>query len=100
VDASAIVIGTPTVLNGPHPVALTATVIAEKLKPRAKLAAVFGSYGWGRGGVKTISDSLQASGFEIIETLEVRGPPKKQDQEKATALGKHVAQRIKETTKT
>jgi flavorubredoxin len=99
VDASAIVIGTPTVLNGPHPVALTATVIAEKLKPRTKLAAVFGSYGWGRGGVKTISDSLQAAGFEIIETLEVRGPPKKEDQEKAAALGKHVAQRIKETAK-
>jgi flavorubredoxin len=47
-----------------------------------------------------ITESLQQSGFEIIETLEVRGPPKKQDQEKATALGKHVAQKIKETTKT
>jgi flavorubredoxin len=100
VDASAVVIGTPTVLNGPHPVALTATVIAQVLKPRAKLAAVFGSYGWGRGGVKTIADSLKAAGFEIIETLEVRGPPKREDQEKATVLGKHVAQKIKEGTKT
>jgi flavorubredoxin len=99
VDASAIVVGTPTVLNGPHPVALTATVIAEKLKPRTKLAAVFGSYGWGRGGVKTIADSLKAVGFEIVETLEVRGPPKKEDQEKAAALGKHVAQKVKETAK-
>jgi len=100
VDASAIVIGTPTVLNGPHPVALTATIIAQVLKPRAKLVAVFGSYGWGKGGVKTIADSLKAAGFEIIETLEVRGPPKQTDQEKATALGKHIAQKIKENTKT
>jgi flavorubredoxin len=100
VDASAIVIGAPTVLNGPHPVALLATAIIQALKPRTKLAAVFGSYGWGRGAVRTITNSLQQAGFEIIETLEVRGPPKQEDQEKATTLGKHVAQKIKESTKT
>jgi flavorubredoxin len=100
VDASAIVVGTPTVLNGPHPVALTGTVIAQVLKPRAKLAAVFGSYGWGRGGVKTVAESLKGAGFEIIETIEVRGPPKQTDQEKAISLGKHIAQKIKENTKT
>jgi flavorubredoxin len=100
VDASAIVIGAPTVLNGVHPVALMATAIIQALKPRTKLAAVFGSYGWGRGAVRTITNSLQQLGFEIIETLDVRGPPKKEDQEKAAALGKHVAQKIKESTKT
>jgi flavorubredoxin len=98
VDASAIVIGAPTVLNGAHPVALTATLIIRALKPRAKLAAVFGSYGWGRGAVKMISESLQQAGFEITETLEVRGPPKKEDREKAISLGKHVAQKVKEST--
>jgi flavorubredoxin len=100
VDASAIVIGAPTVLNGAHPVALTATAVIRALKPRTKLAAVFGSYGWGKGAVKMITESLQQAGFEIIETLEVRGPPKQTDQEKAAALGKHVAQKIKESTKT
>jgi len=99
VDASAIVIGAPTVLNGAHPLAIMATEIIRALKPRAKLAAVFGSYGWGRGAVKMITERLQQSGFEIIEALEVRGPPKKEDLEKATTLGKHVAQRIKENSK-
>jgi len=99
VDASAIVIGAPTVLNGAHPLAIMATEIIRALKPRAKLAAVFGSYGWGRGAVKMITERLQQSGFEIIETQEVRGPPRKEDLEKAATLGKHVAQRIKESLK-
>jgi len=99
VDASAIVIGAPTVLNGAHPLAIMATEIIRALKPRTKLVAVFGSYGWGRGAVKMITDRLQQSGFEVIETLEVRGPPKEEDLEKASSLGKHVAQRIKQGAK-
>jgi len=99
VDASAIVIGAPTVLNGAHPQAIMATEIIRALKPRTKLAAVFGSYGWGRGAVKMITERLQQSGFEIIETLEVRGPPKKDAMQKAVDLGKHVAQRIREGAK-
>jgi flavorubredoxin len=95
VDANAIVIGAPTVLNGAHPLAIMATEIIRALKPRAKLAAIFGSYGWGRGAVKMITDRLQQSGFEIVETLEVRGPPRKEDIQKAAELGKHVAQRVK-----
>jgi len=99
VDASAIVMGAPTVLNGAHPLAIMMTEIIRAIKPRAKLVALFGSYGWGRGAVKMMTDRLQQSGFEIIETLEVRGPPKKEDLEKAVNLGKHVAQKIKESVK-
>jgi flavorubredoxin len=96
VDASAVVIGAPTVLNGPHPLALFATEIVRALKPRAKLAAVFGSYGWGGGAVKAITDRLQQSGFQILGTLDVHGPPTKEDLEKAANLGKQVASRVKE----
>jgi flavorubredoxin len=46
-----------------------------------------------------MTERLQQSGFEILETLEVRGPPKKEDLEKAANLGKHVAQRVKESLK-
>jgi len=98
VDASAIVIGAPTVLNGAHPLAIMMTEIIRAIKPRTKLVALFGSYGWGRGAVKMMTDRLQQSGFEIIDTLEVRGPPKKEDVEKAADLGKLVAQKIKQQT--
>lgn len=99
VDASAIVIGAPTVLNGPHPLALMMTEIIRAIKPRTKLVALFGSYGWGGGAVKTMTERLQQSGFEVFETLQVRGPPRKEDLEKAAKLGIHVAERIKEHTK-
>jgi len=99
VDASAIVLGAPTVLNGAHPLAILITEIIRAIKPRAKLVALFGSYGWGRGAVKMMSERLQQSGFEIMETLEVRGPPRKEDLEKAADLGNHVALRIKESLK-
>jgi flavorubredoxin len=99
VDTSAIVIGAPTVLNGPHPQSILITELMRAIKPRAKLVSVFGSYGWGGGSVKTLKDRFQQSGFEVLDTLDIRGPPKKEDLEKAVALGKHVAQRIKESQK-
>jgi flavorubredoxin len=99
VDTSAIVIGAPTVLNGPHPQAILITELIRAIKPRAKLVSVFGSYGWGGGSVKALKDRFLQSGFEVLETLDIRGPPKKEDLEKAVALGKHVAQRIKDSQK-
>lgn len=100
VDSSAIVLGAPTVLNGAHPLAILMTEIIRAIKPRARTVALFGSYGWGKGAIKMMTERLQQSGFEILESLEVRGPPRTEDLQKATDFGKHVAQRIKETIKT
>jgi len=99
VDASATVIGSPTFVNEAHPLVLRTAQIIRAYKPRGKIAGVFGSYGWGRGAVTQITDMLQKSGLEIVETLEVRGKPKKDDLEKAASFGRHVAQRIKESIK-
>ncbi len=98
VDASAIVIGSPTYLNGPHPLALLATEFVRGQKPRAKRVAVFGSYGWGGGAVSYIEDRLKQSGFQIIETLECRGPPREAELEKARNLGRLIAKNIKQET--
>lgn len=98
VDASAIIIGSPTYINGAHPIALTATEFIRGQKPRTKLVAIFGSYGWGGGAASQIEDRLKQSGFQIIETLECRGPPKEADLERARKLGKLIAQKIKQET--
>jgi len=99
IDASAIIVGSPTLVNGAHPLAVKAVQVLRAYRPRGKLVGVFGSYGWGRGAVTQIKEELQRSGFEIVETLEVRGKPKKEDLEKAVELGKNLAIRIKESTK-
>jgi len=96
VDASAILIGSPTYLNGAHPLAWIAAEFIRGQKPRTKLTAIFGSYGWGGGAVSQIEDRLKQSGFQIVETLECRGPPREADLERARELGKLIAQRIKQ----
>jgi len=98
VDASAVVIGTPTVLGGAHPLAVYATELIASFGVRGKIAAVFGSFGWGGGAARRIKARLEQGGFEVVDTLEIRGPPKPEYVEKAVALGKAVANKVKETT--
>ena len=64
VDAATIVIGTPTVLTGPHPNVAHAAFLANALRPKAKFASIIGSYGWGdeSGGANRRDDSQPESG--------------------------------------
>lgn len=97
VDASAIVLGTPTVLGGLHPLAAYALTLVKALRPRLKLAAYFGSYGWGGGAASQAKGLLEPAGFEIVDALEVKGAPGDRELESATELGRRVAQRVKES---
>ncbi len=98
VDASAVVIGTPTVLRGAHPLAAYATELIASFGIRGKTTAVFGSFGWAGGAVRQIRTRLEQADFQVIDTLEFRGPPKPEHVEKAIALGKLVADKVKEKT--
>jgi flavorubredoxin len=99
VDASAVVVGSPTLLGGVHPVVGLVVSLIKALRPRLKYAAIFGSYGWGGGAVDRIKTTLQSAGLEIMDVSSVRGKPKKEDFEKAENLGKLVAQKVKEIIK-
>jgi len=94
VDASVIVLGSPTVLGGLHPLAAYALTLVKALRPRTKVAAYFGSYGWS-GGAANQAKSLLQPGWELLGALEIKGKPTDKDLEAAAALGKTVAQRIK-----
>jgi flavorubredoxin len=95
VDTSAVVLGSPTVLGGLHPLAAYALVLVRALRPRVKLAAFFGSFGWGGGAARQAKEMLDPAGFEIIDALDIKGTPTDKDLEAAKELGKKVAQRIK-----
>ena len=96
VDASAIVLGSPTILGGLHPLAAHALTLVKFLRPRVKLAAYFGSYGWGGGAASQVKGLLEPAGFEIVDALEIKGPPGNKELENAVELGRKVAQRVKE----
>jgi flavorubredoxin len=95
VDASAILLGSPTVLGGPHPLAIYALTLVKALRPRVKIAGFFGSYGWGGGAAAQVKGLLEPLGFEIVEpVVEVKGPPTEKEMAAAAQLGHNVGRRI------
>ena len=97
VDASAIVVGSPTVLGGPHPLVAYILVLVRVLRPRAKLAAFFGSCGWGGGAASQVKGMLEPLKLEIVEALEIKGPPGEKELERAAELGRNLARRVKDS---
>ncbi len=79
VDAATIVIGTPTVLTGPHPVVAYAAILANALKPKAKFASVIGSYGWGGKAVEQLAAMIPNLKVEILKPVYCQGSPKEAD---------------------
>ena len=75
VDAATVVVGTPTVLFGPHPQVVHATYLANVLKPKVRFASVIGSYGWGGKAVETIVKMLDHVKVEVLEPVMIKGAP-------------------------
>jgi flavorubredoxin len=92
VDAATIVIGTPTVHVGPHPIVFSVTHLANALRPKLKYAAIIGSYGWGTKAVEQISGLIPNLKVEVLATVMCKGFPRMDD---LTALD-DLAEKIKE----
>jgi len=90
VDAASLVIATPTVLAGPHPLAVTACYLANALKPKCRYASVIGSYGWGGTTVNQVAGLLSTIKPEFIEPVMVKGYPKAADYEAVESLAKAI----------
>ncbi len=96
VDAATIVIGTPTVLTGPHPNVAYAAFLANALKPKTKFASIIGSYGWGTRAVEQLAAMLPNLKVEIIDPVIIKGYPREVDLESLdkladTIVAKHKA---------
>lgn len=79
VDAATIVVGSPTVLSGAHPVVAYAAILTNTLRPKTKFASIIGSYGWGGRMVEQLTGLLSNLKVEIIEPVIVKGCPKDDD---------------------
>ncbi|MEJ2648135.1 MAG: hypothetical protein P8016_06975, partial [Sedimentisphaerales bacterium] len=96
VDAATIVIGTPTVLAGPHPCAIYAAYLANILKPKTKVAAIIGSYGWGGKTVDLLKSNMSNLKAEILEPLIIKGLPKDSDFESLDKLADRILEKHRE----
>ena len=94
-EARAILIGTPTINNGMFPTVGGFLTYLTGLRPRDKIWASFGSYGWAGGGVRTVNEKLKSAGYEPAESLEVNFKPDEQDLVKCYALGQKIASMVK-----
>ena len=79
VDAATIVIGTPTILAGPHPYAAYAALLANALRPKTKFLSIIGSYGWGGKTVETLAGMIPNLKVEVIEPVLCKGAPSEKD---------------------
>jgi flavorubredoxin len=95
VDSRAIVLGTPTVLTGAHPLAVYAAYLVKALKPPAKYAVVLSSYGWGGGAVKHVQEVLGPTKMEIVGAIDINGPPTEDNIKQVVELAKTLANKIK-----
>ena len=96
VDAATMVIATPTVLTGPHPVALFATYLANELRPKVRFASVIGSYSWGGRMLETITGMLGNLKVELLSTVIVKGHPKDEDFKVLDKLADEIVAKHKE----
>jgi len=96
VDSRAIVLGTPTVLAGMHPLAIYASYLVKALRPPLKYGAVLSSYGWGGGAPRQVQEILGPTKIEVVGTLEINGPPSADDHQKVIEIGKQLSNKIKE----
>ncbi len=93
VHAGTIVIGTSTVLTGPHPLAAYAAFLANALRPRTKYATVIGSYGWAGKTVETITGLLPKLKVELLEPVLAKGLPRAADYAALDALADTIAEK-------
>jgi flavorubredoxin len=96
VDAATVVVGTPTVLAGPHPYVIHAVFLANALRPKVKFVSVIGSYGWGGKTLEVLTSMLPNLKVEILEPVLCKGYPREADFNSLDRLADAIAQKHKE----
>jgi len=96
VDAATVVVGTPIMLGGPHPLVGYAINLAALLKPKAKFAAFLVSYGWGAGAVERLPGLIEGLKVEALPPVVARGMPRQVEMEAVDALAELIATKHRE----
>ena len=94
-DTRAIVVGSPTLNNGLFPTVSDILTYMKGLKPKNKLGAAFGSYGWSGEAVKLIQKELEAMKFEMLEPgLRVQYIPDNEGLDACYQYGQKIGQAV------
>ncbi len=95
VDTATLVIGTPTMLGGPHPLAAHAAFLVNLLKPRLRYFSVIGSYGWGGRCAEMLTDIISSLKVESLPPVLCKGLPTEEDYKALDKLAALIAEKHK-----
>jgi flavorubredoxin len=81
-------VGSPTINNGLFPTVSDFLTYMKGLKPKNKIAAAFGSYGWSGEAVKLIIKEFDEMKFKVVDPgLKVSYVPDSEDLKTCFQLG-------------
>lgn len=96
-DAKAVLVGSPTLNNGMFPSVSGFLTYMKGLRPKGKIGAAFGSYGWGKGAVKAVKEELEKTGVKMLEAdLEFQYVPDEDEIKRCIQFGKELTGKIRE----
>jgi len=91
-DCGAVILGSPTLNNNIFPALADILTYMKGLKPKNKIGAAFGSYGWSGEAVGILNSYIEETGFELADPgLKVQYVPDESDLEKCRELGFKIA---------
>lgn len=97
IDSKAVIFGSPTLNNGYLPSLGDFLTYLKGLRPKDKIGAAFGSYGWGGEAVNLLNQAMSDMKIEVIDPgLKLKYVPKHAELESCVELGLKVGKLIKE----
>ncbi|WP_290917877.1 FprA family A-type flavoprotein [Halodesulfovibrio sp.] len=91
--ASTIVMGSPTINNGVIPSMASFLHYIKGLKPKNKIGAGFGSYGWGGEGVRQINATMDDLKFNRVDDgLRIKFVPDEEQLQACVEYGHKIAE--------
>jgi len=95
--ARGCLIGTPTLNNIMYPTIAEFLTHLRGLRPKNRMVAAFGSFGWGGGAVKEAYDEFKRMGLEMFEPgLQILYRPSLEDETRCYEFGREFAKKVKE----
>ena len=92
VGAGAVIVGSPTINNGLFPTVSDFLTYMKGLKPKNKIAATFGSYGWSGESVKLINKEFEQMKFDVIDPgVRIQYVPEEKGLNACYELGRKIA---------
>jgi flavorubredoxin len=100
-DARAVVVGSSTLNNGMLPVVADVLTYMKGLRPKNKIGAAFGSYGWSGEAVKLVNGYLEDMKVEVIDPgVRARYVPDHEALKPCLELGRKIGEAVNQSVPT